>query len=145
MDHTVVTFEGCEFCHDGTHDGANAAHIATPQSSGHIVSKTPSNSITACATCHTSTSNWSLVSYRHSATGHYPGDHSTRRVTTCTQCHTDTNPVLYEISTFDTSQYTPYCAVCHLSQYRSGHGGTPDKNHEDCGRSGCHRVSSSDF
>lgn len=145
MDHSVVGFEGCESCHDGKHDGSNAAHVATTQSSSHIVSKTSSNNITACATCHTSTSDWTQVKYKHSSSGNYPGDHSTRRVTSCTQCHTDTNPVTYEITTFDNSSYTPYCAVCHLSQFKDGHGGTPDKNHQDCGKSGCHNVGSSSF
>ena len=145
MDHSAVAFEGCENCHDGKHDGSNAAHIATTQPSTHIVSKTSSKNITACASCHTSTTDWTKVTYKHSTSGYYPGDHSTRRVTTCTQCHTDTNPVRYEITTFDNSSYTPYCAVCHLSQYKQGHGGTPSSSRQDCGRSGCHKVSSSSF
>ena len=146
MDHTVVKFEACESCHSGKptkYDGANTAHIVTLQSSNHIVSKTASKSIGTCATCHTSTSSWSNVKYKHSSSGDYPGDHNTSRVTTCTQCHTDTNPVTYEITTFDNSTYNPTCAVCHLSQFKSGHGGTPSAGKQDCGQ--CHSVSGSRF
>ena len=138
MDHSVVTFEACESCHDGNHDGANTAHVATTKSSTHFVT-----SIAACGSCHTSTTAWTTVAYHHTGSG-YPGDHSTRRVTKCTQCHTDNIPSA-DISTFPDPTYGSTCAVCHLSQYRSGHGGTPSSSRMDCGKSGCHRVSSSSF
>ena len=138
MNHSVVTFEGCESCHDGKHDGSNTAHVATTKPSNHFVT-----SIKTCATCHTSTTSWTTVAYKHTGSG-YPGDHSTRRVTSCSQCHNDTIPNA-DISTFPSSTYGSTCAVCHLSQYRSGHGGTPSASRQNCGQSGCHRVSSSSF
>lgn len=154
MDHSVVSFEGCESCHDGKHDGANSAHVATAQPSGHIAPSTSSSyttvsMISTCATCHQSTSDWTQVQYTHRKTsasppGYYPGNHSTRRVTSCTQCHSGSPPT-YQIKLFDTAPYYPYCAGCHLSDYRKGHGGTPDSKHYDCGKSGCHNVGSSSF
>ena len=138
MDHSVVTFEPCQSCHDGQHDGSNTAHVATTKSSTHFVT-----SIAACASCHTSTADWTMVAYKHTGSG-YPGDHSTRRITSCNQCHNDAIPNA-DISTFPDPTYGSTCAVCHLQQYRSGHGGTPSANRMNCGQSGCHRVSSSSF
>ena len=48
MDLTVVTFEACEVCHDGKHDGANVAHVVTGKSTAHFVT-----SVVACSACHT--------------------------------------------------------------------------------------------
>jgi len=139
MDHTVVTFEGCETCHDGKHDGANTAHVATTKSATHFVT-----SVATCASCHSSTTVWTTVAYKHVTGGGYPGDHSTKKVTTCAQCHNNT-PSNADISTFPSATYGSTCAVCHLSQYKSGHGGTPPANKQNCGQSGCHKVSSSSF
>ncbi|HET6471605.1 MAG TPA: hypothetical protein VFG38_07160 [Pseudomonadales bacterium] len=139
MSHTVVAFEACESCHDGKHDGSNTAHVATTKASTHFVT-----SITTCASCHTSTTAWTTVAYTHVSGGGYPGDHSTKKVTSCTQCHNDATPNA-NISTFPSATYGSTCAVCHLSQYKSGHGGTPNASHMNCGQSGCHKVSSSSF
>ena len=144
MDHSAVTFEACESCHDGNHDGANTAHIVTTKSSTHFIT-----SVTACASCHTSTSAWTTVAYHHTIST-YPGDHSTRRITSCTQCHADTIPN-EDISTFPSTKLasdgaTPYgttCAACHERQ--SDHGRPVPVRYMDCGKSGCHRVSSSSF
>jgi hypothetical protein len=145
MDHAAVTGEACESCHDGQHDGANAAHVTTTKSPNHFVT-----SIAACASCHTSTTAWTTVAYTHVSGGGYPGDHSTRRVTSCTQCHNDALPNA-NISTFPSTKLasdgqTPYgstCAACHERQ--SDHGRPVPVKYMDCGKSGCHRVSSSSF
>ena len=152
MDHSVVTFEGCESCHDGKHDGANTAHVATAQPTGHFAPSSSTtyktvSAITTCASCHTSTSDWTQLKYTHRKSsanppGYYPGDHSTRRVTMCSQCHND-NPPTYQIKLFDTTPYYPYCVACHVND--SGHGIPPNSSHYDCGKSGCHKVSSSSF
>jgi len=140
MDHSVVTFAACEDCHDGQHDGSNPAHKVTTKSSSHMVT-----TVASCSKCHTSTTSWAVgvTTYKH-VTGNYPGDHSSRRITSCTQCHND-KPANANISTFPDPTYGSTCAVCHLSQYRSGHGGTPSLSMMNCGKSGCHRVSSSSF
>jgi len=139
MDHSVVTFEACETCHDGNHDGANTAHIATTKSATHFVT-----SVATCASCHSSTTVWTTVAYKHVAGAGYPGDHSTKKVTQCAQCHNN-SPSNADISTFPSATYGSTCAVCHLSQYKNGHGGTPPANKQNCGQSGCHKVSSSSF
>jgi len=138
MNHTVVTFEGCESCHDGKHDSSNAAHKTTTKSSTHFVT-----SVATCASCHTSTTDWTQVSYKHTIST-YPGDHSTRKVTSCSQCHTDKVPNA-DISTFPLSPYGTTCAACHASQGTREHGNPLPSSHYDCGKSGCHRVSSSSF
>ena len=138
MDHTVVTFATCQSCHDGNHDGANTAHIATTKSSTHFVT-----SVAACASCHTSTSAWTTVSYKHTGSG-YPGDHSTKKVTSCTQCHTDTIANA-DISTFPLSPYGSTCAACHYQTGQREHGNPLPSNKYNCGNSGCHKVSSSSF
>jgi hypothetical protein len=139
MNHSVVAFEGCESCHDGKHDGANTAHVATTKSATHFVT-----SVTACASCHSSTTAWTTVAYKHTTGGGYPGDHSTKKVTSCTQCHNNSPPNA-DISTFPSATYGATCAVCHLSQYKDGHGGTPPANRQNCGQSGCHKISGSSF
>jgi hypothetical protein len=157
MNHAVVTFEACQSCHDGHHDGANTAHIATGKSSAHFVT-----TVAACASCHTSTTAWTPVTastYKHlpNPPGYIPvvpattGNHSATRVTKCVQCHTDTKLGTVtvngnaDISTFPSATYGSTCAVCHLAQYKSGHGGTPPANKMNCGQSGCHKVTSSSF
>lgn len=144
MDHSVVTFEACESCHDGNHDGSNAAHIVTTQSSTHMIT-----SLSACASCHTSTTAWTSITYRHTGSG-YPGDHSSRRITTCTQCHSDTH-ANEDISTFPSTALasdgsTPYGSTCAACHERNSHHGRPvPVKYLSCGKSGCHRVSSSSF
>ncbi len=145
MDHSVVTFEACQSCHDGKHDGGNTAHVATTKSSTHFVT-----SVAACASCHTSTTAWTTVAYKHTSSGGYPGDHSTKKVTSCTQCHSDTIPNA-NISTFPSTalasdKATPYgttCAACHAN--KSDHGKPVPVKYIACGNSGCHKVSSSSF
>jgi hypothetical protein len=140
MTHTVVTFEACEKCHDGNHDGANTAHIATTKSSTHFVT-----SIAACASCHKSTSAWTVgvSDYTHTGSG-FPGTHSTKKVTSCSQCHTDT-PANADISTFPLSPYQSTCAACHYKTGQSEHGNPLPSSKYNCGNSGCHKVSSSSF
>ncbi|MBI1422177.1 MAG: hypothetical protein GC149_01840 [Gammaproteobacteria bacterium] len=140
MNHTVVTFEACQSCHDGNHDGANTAHIATTKSSTHFVT-----SIAACASCHKSTSAWTVgvSDYTHTGSG-FPGTHSTKKVTSCTQCHTN-SPANADISTFPLSPYGSTCAACHWQQGQKEHGNPLPSNKYNCGNSGCHRVSSSSF
>ena len=140
MDHTVVTFEACEACHGKNYDGANTAHLVTPKPSNHFVT-----SIAACASCHKSTSAWTVAvrDYTHTGSG-YPGNHSTSKVTQCSQCHTDT-PANSNISTFPDATYGSTCAVCHWQTGQREHGNPLKSDHYDCGRSGCHSVSKSSF
>ena len=141
MNHTVVTFEACQACHDGNHDGANAAHIATTKSSTHFVT-----SVAACASCHKSTSAWTVGvrDYTHTSGAGYPGDHNTGKVGTCAKCHTD-SPANANISTFPLSPYQSTCAACHWQTGQKEHGNPLPSNKYNCGNSGCHRVSSSSF
>ena len=139
MDHSVVTFESCESCHDGQHDGSNAAHIVTPKTSNHFVT-----SVASCAACHTSTTAWTAIRYTHPNGSGYPGDHSTRRITSCAQCHTNT-PANENISTFPSATYGQTCATCHASDGTRRHGNPLPSRYWSCGDSGCHRVSSSSF
>jgi hypothetical protein len=139
MDHSVVTFEACENCHDGQHDGANPAHVVTPKSSNHFVT-----SVDSCASCHTSTTAWTAIKYTHPNGSGYPGDHSTRRITSCDQCHNN-NPPNENISTFPSATYGSTCAACHASQGTDKHGRPLPTRYYGCGDSGCHRVSSSSF
>jgi hypothetical protein len=157
MDHTVVTFEACETCHDGRHDGANIAHIATPKSSAHFVT-----SVTACAACHTSTTAWTPVTvttYKHlpNPPGYIPvvpaatGNHNTTKVNTCVKCHKDTKLGTVtikgnaDISTFPSATYASTCAACHASQGENKHGKPLTAKYQNCAASGCHRITSSSF
>ncbi len=161
MDHTVVTFEPCETCHGKNFDGANSAHLVTAQSTNHIKNQSGStktiSTIGSCATCHTSTSDWTQVKYSHrsktaSPAGYYPGDHNTSKVTSCTQCHNDSPPD-YLISSFESpvvnsvarSAYYPYCAACHGAKGESEHGRPLSSSHYDCTGSSCHKVNGSSF
>jgi len=139
MNHSVVTFESCESCHDGQHDGANAAHIVTPKSATHFVT-----AVAACASCHTSTTAWTTTKYTHAAGGGYPGDHSTQKVTKCAQCHNNT-PANANISTFPHATYGSTCAACHAAKGEKQHGKPLSTKYQSCGSSGCHKVSSSSF
>lgn len=140
MDHSKVTFAACNDCHDGQHDGSNAAHKVTTKSSNHMIT-----SVSACDDCHKSTSSWavSATAYTH-VTSSYPGDHSSRRITSCSQCHND-NPSNEDISTFPKSPYGSTCAACHASDGTGEHGNPLPSRFYNCGNSGCHRVSSSSF
>jgi len=135
MNHSVVTFVACADCHDGQHDGSNAAHIVTTKSSSHMIT-----SVTACDDCHKSTSSWSVNAraYNH-ATNDYPGDHSSRRISRCSQCHNN-NPPNENISTFPKAPYGSTCAACHVSDGQREHNMSKTK-YWDCGD--CHRVSRS--
>jgi len=163
MDHTVVTFESCETCHDGKHDGSNAAHVATGKTvgtttvKGHFVT-----SVVACAACHTSTTAWTPVTvttYKHlpNPPGYIPtvpaatGTHSTSKVSKCVQCHTDTKVGTTlvngdaDISTFPHATYASTCAACHASKGEKEHGKPLSTKYQNCGTSGCHKISSSSF
>ncbi len=137
MDHSVVTSISCQSCHDGNHDGSNAAHVVTPKSSNHFVT-----SVAACASCHTSTSSWSAVDYNHISNDGYPGDHSTRRISSCVQCHDDSPPNA-DISGFPHATYGTTCAACHASDGTKEHGNPLGSRYYNCGS--CHRVSSSSW
>lgn len=141
MDHSVVTFEACESCHDGKHDGANTAHVATTKSSTHFVT-----SVAACASCHKSTSAWTVgvSDYKHTSGGGFPGTHNANKVTSCSQCHNN-SPANADISTFPLSPYGSSCAACHYKTGQNGHGNPLPSNRYNCGNSGCHRVSGSSF
>ena len=157
MDHSVVTFESCETCHDGKHDGSNAAHIATPKSSAHFVT-----TVAACASCHTSITAWAPVAvttYKHlpNPPGYIPtvpaatGNHSATKVKTCVQCHTDTKLGTAtvkgngDISTFPSTTYGSTCAACHASQGEKEHGKPLAAKYQNCATSGCHKITSNSF
>jgi hypothetical protein len=137
MDHTVVTSTACQSCHDGNHDGSNAAHVVTTKSSNHFVT-----SIAACSSCHTSTSSWgvAVTDYTHIANGGYPGNHSSRRISSCDQCH-DSSPPNADISGFPHATYGTACAACHASDGTRKHGSPLRTKYYDCGN--CHSVSKS--
>jgi hypothetical protein len=166
MDHSVVTFESCESCHDGKHDGSNTAHVATGKTvgtttvKGHFVT-----SVAACAACHTSTTAWTPVTvttYKHlpNPPGYIPtvpaatGTHSTTKVPKCVTCHTDTKSpptgtILVngnaDISTFPHATYASTCAACHASRGENQHGKPLSTKYQNCGASGCHKISSTSF
>jgi hypothetical protein len=134
--HSTATFVGgtwvhgpetngvCDTCHDGI--------AATGQpASGHFITTAQ------CDGCH-STSSWApATAYRHPNNVGYPGDHNSR--VTCLSCHTNNNE---NITGFPDGTYGTSCAACHDRDYDAGeHRGTL-KDNQDCGRSGCHRVSS---
>ena len=157
MDHSVVTFETCQSCHDGNHDGANTAHVVTAKSSAHFVT-----SVAACASCHTSTTAWTPVTvatYKHlpNPPAYIPvvpttnGNHSATKVKTCIQCHTDTKAGTVtikgnaDISTFPSATYASTCAACHASKGENEHGRPLAAKYQNCGASGCHKITSSSF
>jgi hypothetical protein len=123
MDHSVVN-DSCSTCHDNT--------LATGKPSGHFVTSL------ACDACH-NTTNWTPISYTHPSSSDYPGDHNSR--VTCSSCHTNNRDTI----TYSSPTYAPYCAACHEGDYKPGdHRGTIADN-KNCGKSGCHRVSSRSF
>jgi hypothetical protein len=157
MDHSVVTFETCQSCHDGQHDGSNTAHVVTPKSSSHFVT-----SVAACASCHTSTTAWTPVTvttYKHlpNPPGYIPvvpatnGNHSITKVKTCVQCHTDktlgtvTIKGNANISTFPSTAYASTCAACHATKGEKEHGKPLTAKYQNCGASGCHKITSNGF
>lgn len=155
--HTTATFIGGTWAHDASTAGVcktchSTSGGATPQpSTGHFATTVE------CDSCHT-TSGWAPAStFDHCAgqtvsiTGtcsgsDYPGKH--RRTLGCVQCHGNNS----EVVTYPSSQYAPFCAACHASDFRAkdkhigGKSGTVAQN-KDCsgGGSGCHKVTSSEF
>jgi len=65
-----------------------------------------------CNYCHTTTA-FTPDTFRHLATGGYPGDH--RAALPCLDCHA-TN---VDIATWRTPAYKPDCAGCHTGDYKS--------------------------
>ncbi len=162
----LVTSLDCRSCHNAnagtfaggswTHDASSAGnctncHVtnggATPKPSGHI------NATAQCDWCH-NTSNWS---FSHS-TSNYPGTHSTRRIAAngCNECHTGNFPnSVFPITTAnfpwsERADLAPYCVACHYNDGRREHSqsrieNTSSSGYANCGRSGCHRVSSSSW
>ncbi len=163
MDHSVVTSVSCQTCHDGNHDGSNAAHAVTGKTvgtttvKGHFVT-----SVVACASCHTSTTAWTPVTvtlYKHlpNPPGYIPvspaatGNHSTSKVPKCVTCHADTKSgtILIngnaDISTFPHATYASTCAACHASKGEKEHGKPLSTKYQNCASSGCHKITSSSF
>jgi len=121
--HGPETANTCDTCHNGT----DATGLPR---SGHFITTVQ------CDNCHTTTA-WAPAStYRHPSNVGYPGDHNAS--VTCISCHRNNNQ---DISGFPDSTYGTSCAACHDNDYDAGsHRGTLRDN-QDCGRSGCHRVS----
>ncbi|MCP4487397.1 MAG: hypothetical protein GY820_08785 [Gammaproteobacteria bacterium] len=138
--HTTTTFVGGSWVHDDSHFECDSCHTrnggATPMPGNHL------STTEQCNVCHT-TNGWAPSSFSHSPAGDYPGDH--RRDPGCSGCHGTIPDV-----DWGWSQYAPDCAACHAGDFESdgrhigGRSGTVSQN-RDCGRSGCHRVSDSDF
>jgi len=133
--HTTATFVGGTWDHQGITGNCVSCHdgnTATGKGRDHF------DTTADCNACH-NTNGWAPISYRHPSNSDYPGDHNSR--VTCISCHRNNS----QTPTYTSSQYIPQCAACHAGDYRAGdHRGTLADN-ANCGRSGCHRVSSRSF
>jgi len=133
-DHSQNT-TGCSVCHGDNPTNKTPYNTAPRKPSNHFVTTQD------CLECHNTSAWLPNANFTHS-TPNYPGDHSTRRITSCDQCHTDRK----ETIAYPYSTYAPSCAACHANRYSSGdHGGRSVSTNQNCGKSGCHRVSSSSF
>ena len=141
--HTTATFLGATWVHDSSTAGqCDTCHTSTggarSKPSGHL-----STSV-QCDECH-STNGWAPSIFSHDTNGNYPGDH--RRDPGCNVCHGASIDLPFN---YDFDQYAPDCAACHANDFerkgdhRGGENGTVEQN-KNCGSSGCHRVSDSDF
>jgi len=141
--HTTATFVGGTW----THDASSIGNCDTCHSPGGGATFKPADHLSTtvqCDVCHT-TNGWAPTSFSHDPQGNYPGDH--RRNLGCTVCHG--SPISSTIP-YPWPQYAPFCAACHANDFESegahngGKGGTVEQN-KNCGGSGCHRVSDSEF
>jgi predicted CXXCH cytochrome family protein len=141
--HTTATFVGGTWTHDDSSTGnCDQCHSpgggARSKPSGHLSTNVQ------CDACH-STNGWAPSTFRHDPNGDYPGDH--RRTLACSSCHGNTIENTFNWR-FD--QYKPFCAACHANDFESesdhigGRNGTVEQN-KNCGQSGCHRITSSEF
>jgi len=143
--HTTATFAGGTWTHDASsvnncdtcHDGITATGK---------IDAVPSHLSTnaQCDACHT-TNAWAPSNFSHDPNGNYPGNH--RRDPGCNGCHGTT---ISATIPWPWSQYAPFCAACHAGDFKrkgrhiGGENGTVAQN-KNCGGSGCHRVSASEF
>ncbi len=122
MDHTGVTGL-CGTCHNGTNaSGKPPGHFVVAQD---------------CNACHI-TAAWLSVTYVHQ-TSNYPGNH--RLYMPCATCHLNNSTAV----AYTAPSFAPSCAGCHAATYIQSaiaHKNQPVAINQDCGRSGCHRVSS---
>jgi len=141
--HTTATFVGGTWVHDASTAGqCDNCHRqngdATPKSADHL------STTEQCDVCH-STNGWAPTSFTHSQNGNYPGNH--RRDPGCTGCH---GPTISSTIPWPSPVYQPFCAACHerdfdpKDKHNGGESGTVEQN-KNCGASGCHSVSSSEF
>ncbi len=141
--HTTATFVGGTWTHDASSVGnCDQCHStdggARSKPTGHLSTNVQ------CDACH-STNGWAPSIFSHDPRGDYPGDH--RRDPLCSGCHGNSivSPFVY-----DWSQYAPDCAACHANDFDTkddhigGKSGTVEQN-KNCGASGCHKVSDSNF
>ena len=145
--HTTATFKGGTWTHDSSSAGnCDQCHStnggATAKPNGHLSTNEQ------CDVCH-STNGWAPTSFSHDRNGNYPGDH--RRDPGCTGCHKGSIGGGINRDNYPNQlTYAPFCAGCHANDFESegdhigGKSGTVEQN-KNCGRSGCHRVSDSDF
>jgi len=145
--HTTATFKGGTWTHDSSSAGnCNQCHDngggATEKPNGHLGTNEQ------CDVCH-STNGWAPSTFQHNRNGNYPGDH--RRNPGCTGCHKGSIGGGINSGNYPNQlRYAPDCAGCHANDFDSesdhigGKSGTVEQN-KNCGRSGCHRVSDSDF
>jgi hypothetical protein len=145
--HTTATFAGGSW----THDASSIGNCDTCHSPGGGATFKPGNHLSTteqCDVCHT-TNGWAPTNFSHSPSGNYPGDH--RRNPGCTGCHKGSIGAGINSGNYPNQlQYAPDCAGCHAKNFKrkdkhiGGENGTVEQN-KNCGRSGCHRVSSSQF
>ena len=141
--HTTATFLGGTWFHEANSAGqCDTCHSATggarSKPLGHL------STTVQCDVCH-STNGWAPSTFSHDPQGNYPGDH--RIDPGCSGCHgSSINPTF----AYPSPTYAPFCAACHAGDFESesdhngGKSGTVEQN-KNCGASGCHRVSDSDF
>jgi len=142
--HTTATFVGGTWTHDASSAGRcddchnNSGGGARSKPAGHL------NTNVQCDVCH-STERWAPDIFSHDPRGDYPGDH--RRNPGCSGCHGST---ISSTFVWPFPRYAPHCAGCHANDFRSegdhigGRSGTVEQN-KNCGRSGCHSISSRGF
>jgi hypothetical protein len=149
--HSTATFVGGSW----THDSSSVGNCDTCHSPGGGATFKPGGHLSTteqCDACHT-TNGWAPTSFNHDPQGNYPGDH--RIDPGCNGCHgptisSGTGPPPFPWLPSGATQYAPFCAACHANDFESegdhigGNSGTVAQN-KNCGGSGCHRISDSNF
>jgi hypothetical protein len=143
--HTTATFVGGSWTHDaGSANNCDTCHNGSDATGKINAVPTHLSTTEQCDVCHT-TNGWAPTIFSHDPNGNYPGDH--RRNPGCNACH---GPTISATIPWPFAQYAPFCAACHANDFEregshiGGSNGTVEQN-KNCGGSGCHRVSASEF